>query len=157
MPTFYSADAVDPMLKAASDTMRALTDCLEEAQAETEDLRTKVARYEAALGEKVELQKVAARPALTKDKVNRFADMLAERAIIQPEMRDKYAAACMQDPNNALEFGMQAIKLLEAPRSQGEGYGTMSGSMNASAGNYSKAASIQRENAAWEELFLLAD
>lgn len=117
---YYPETSVEPMLKSASDMMRSLVGCLDEAQQENSRLETELARVKAASAGRVELEKVAT---LTNNKVEEFVNLLADHAFLPSQGdREKYAAACRQNPNVALDIAMQAIRLSEGPVSEGASY-----------------------------------
>lgn len=116
---YYFAGDVDPMLKSASTMMRSLVDCLDEAQTENSQLRIELDRVKAAAAGKVELEKVAR---LSDNKINEFVGMLVDRSLIpNASDQEKYAAACRNNPDAALEFAMQALRLTQSPYSEGKG------------------------------------
>lgn len=107
------------MLKSASDMMRSLVECLDQAQQENQNLQVELDRVKAASAGRVELEKVAS---LSNSKINEFVGMLADLSLIpNPSDQEKYAAACRKDPDTALEFAMQALRLAESPFSEGSG------------------------------------
>ncbi len=117
---YYPETSVEPMLKSASAMMRSLVGCLDEVQQENDRLETELARVKAASAGRVELEKVAT---LTNSKVDEFVTLLADHAFLPSQGdREKYAAACRQNPNVALDIAMQAIRLSEGPVSEGAGY-----------------------------------
>lgn len=123
LPAYYPQHQVDGLLKSASSMMWALTEELDRIQAENEELQKQAARYKAAASGKIVLEKVAS-PAvsLNKAKVNEFIDTLVDHAIIAEQHREKFATACLEDANAALEVAMQAVRASESPVSQGAGY-----------------------------------
>lgn len=130
-PAYYPQQKVDGLLKAASNMMWALTEELSQLQNQNEELQKQAARYKAAATGKVVLEKVAAPVAtLDKSKVQEFVATLVDHAMIDEQHREKFAAACLEDANAALEVAMQAIRASESPVSQGSGY------LNKAAGRY---------------------
>lgn len=106
------------MLKAASDAMHELVD-------EIEALQKDLAIAKAATAPKVELEKVASPvKTISPEKAAEFAAYLADHAFITEGSREKYAAACVEDPNNLADIAMQVLKVSEPPASQGYGIKT---------------------------------
>ena len=115
--SFYPADKTDLMLKAASDTFHGLRDHLEKAYAENKSLREQCASLKEAAArvtDKVELQKVAA----SKETIEGFVDMLIDRSLIKASSRSELIATC-ESPEAMAKIAMEAIRLSEAPASQG--------------------------------------
>lgn len=126
MPTtYYEADRVEPMLKAAGTLMQELTDALEQAQNENSAMAAELMQFKQAAAGRITLEKVASPVvSVSDDQVGRFVDALARHAVIDSTRQEEYKEACMKDPNNALEFAIHALELSEAPASQGKGYST---------------------------------
>ncbi len=127
------------MLKAASELIHELTD-------QVDSLQNELAVAKAANLNKVELEKVASPKLITAEKAAQFADYLASRAIIADNDREKYASACMEDPNNLVDIAQHALKLSELPASQGYGIKT------ANADNTPEAASLKKERSLWSSI-----
>lgn len=114
---FYPAEQTDTMLKLASDTFHGLADLCRQLGRENAMLKA------AAEESKIELQKVAASKhtaGVPSEKARQYAEMLASRDMIDASQTEKYASSCT-DPNVLIEVAMQALRLKDAPVSQGEG------------------------------------
>ena len=133
-------DTVTPnhveMLKAASDLMTEMADTIDRLQNE-------LAVAKAANSHKVELEKVASPKNLSAEKAAEFSAYLASREIIKDDEREKYASACLEDPNMIIDIAKHALKLSELPASQGYGIKTANADMSP------EDTSIQMERKLW--------
>ena len=136
-------DTVTPnhveMLKAASDLMTEMADTIDRLQNE-------LAVAKAANSHKVELEKVASPKGISAEKAAEFSAYLASREIIRDDEREKYASACLEDPNMVIDIAKHALKLSELPASQGYGIKT------ANAGMTAENESVQAERKLWGSL-----
>lgn len=157
MANYYEADQVDPLLKSAAATMRAMNEVLKEASAENKALTEEIARMKKAAVEeaahKVVLEKVAA-PVASEAKVNALVSVLVNHAIIREGDREKFATACRENPDNILDIATHALKLSESPVPQGSGcFGektaTSHGKLTVEEEN---RASLEREARIWEKI-----
>ena len=106
------------MLKAASETMHALMDQTKQLQEENTRLLQENEVLKAASSEKVTLQKVAS---VSEEDALSFSSLLVSHGILpEPELK-KCAAACVEDPNNAIKIAIHALKSSELPEETGRG------------------------------------
>lgn len=106
------------MLKAASDTMHALVNQTKELQKENQQLRQELEIAKAASSEKVTLKKVAS---VSEEDALHFSSLLVSHSILPESELQKCAAACMEDPNNAIKIAIHALKSSELPEETGHG------------------------------------
>ena len=106
------------MLKAASETMHALVNQTKELQKENLQLRQELQIAKAASSDKVTLQKVAS---VSQEDALSFSSLLVSHSILPESELEKCAAACMQDPNNAIKIAIHALKSSELPEETGRG------------------------------------
>lgn len=127
MEKFYPASLIDPMLKLASEGMHELTDVCEQQQGEIAQLQHELSIAKAAASNKVTLEKVA-NAGVTETQASQFVTFLETRGIIPAGAQEKYASACRENVDFALQLAMEAIKISEPPAPQG--YGTKSAGIN---------------------------
>lgn len=124
------------LLKTASGMMKGLLD-------EVDRLQADLTVAKAANLNKIELEKVASPKTVSMEKAAEFAAYLASREIIKDSEREKYAAACLENPDNIVDIAKHALKLSEPPASQGYGIKT------ANAGFSEAELSLQEERKLW--------
>lgn len=118
----YPAEVVDGVVKSASALIHGAVDVIVDQAEEIKSLNAELAREKAANANRVELDKVAsARRGTSPELASAFAAVLAGHAFIRDEDREKYASACVDDPDAAVRFAIRAFERSEAPASQGHG------------------------------------
>lgn len=139
----YPATAVDGVLKSASAIIHGLVDEAAAQEQRINSLHAELQREKAANAGKVVLDQVktASSKGVSPELANAFVGLLASHAIIKEADMDKYAAACIEDPDAIARFSIRAIKLAEGPVSQGQGVKSASGS--------SGRSELQKENELW--------
>lgn len=142
----YPADVVDGVVKSASVLIHGLVDAAAAQEAEIAGLKSELEREKAANANRVELDKVASAPkGPSTELIGEFTATLANHALIKEGDREKYASACMDDPDALVKFAIHALKLSEAPVSQGRGVKSASTKSNAQ-------KELEKENELWASI-----
>lgn len=144
----YPAAVVDGVVKSASMLIHGAVDTIAAQAAEIKSLKDELVREKAAHANRVELDKVAATASkgTSPELADEFTSILVNHAIIQDSDREKYASACMADPDAMARFAIRAFRLAEAPASQG--YGVKS----ASSGLSKAERELRKENELWNSI-----
>lgn len=118
---YFTAEQLDPFFKAAAELNDQVIAIVEDQKQEIDKLAHELEIAKAAASNKVELEKLAGTK-IASAKATEFANMLADRLMIDDDKREKYAHACMENPDFALDCAMKAISLSEShAMSQGHG------------------------------------